>query len=88
MEEQLQITKAEATNLSIRDLFYKYIRFLPLFIISIALCLFAAYIYLRYATLVYSATGTVRVLDEKSSAGRRILDFECLKGKRSAFVNI
>lgn len=69
MEEQLQITKAEATNLSIRDLFYKYIRFLPLFIISIALCLFAAYIYLRYATLVYSATGTVRVLDEKSSAG-------------------
>lgn len=66
MEEQLQITKAEATNLSIRDLFYKYIRFLPLFIISIALCLFAAFIYLRYATLIYSATGTMVVQDEKT----------------------
>lgn len=68
MEEQLQISKTEVTGLTLRDLFYKYIRFLPLFIISVALCLLAAYLYLRYATLVYSATGTM-VVQEKSSGG-------------------
>lgn len=68
MEEQLQNPRTEVASLTLRDLFYKYVRFLPLFIISIALCLFVAYIYLRYATLVYSSTGTM-VVQEKNSGG-------------------
>lgn len=69
VEEQVQATKNEAANLSAKDLFYKYVRFLPLFIICIALSLFVAYIYLRYATLVYQSTGTLVIKDDKSSGG-------------------
>ena len=71
MEEQIQIqtAKSELSRLSVKDLFYKYIRFLPLFIISIALSLFVAYVYLRYATLVYQSTGTMIIQDESSSSG-------------------
>src|SRR5215213_4329684 len=69
MESQLQTTaRNELTRLTLKDLFFKYIRFLPLFIISIALSLFVAYVYLRYATLVYRSTGTMIVQDEKKSA--------------------
>ena len=67
MEEQIQTQKNETTGLSIKDLFYKYIRFLPLFIISVALSLLVVYMYLRYATLIYNATGTMIIQDEKNS---------------------
>ena len=69
MEDQLQPAKNELASLSIKDLFYKYIRFLPLFIICIALSLFVAYIYLRYATLVYSSVGTMVIQDDKAGGG-------------------
>src|SRR5215212_5383272 len=68
MENQLQTTaKNELTRLTLKDLFFKYVRFLPLFIISIALSLFVAYVYLRYATLIYKSTGTMIIQDEKNS---------------------
>ncbi|HEY0354691.1 MAG TPA: polysaccharide biosynthesis tyrosine autokinase [Flavisolibacter sp.] len=67
--EEVQISKNDASGLSIKDLFYKYIRFLPIFIICVALALLGAYIYLRYATLVYSATGTMVIQDDKSKSG-------------------
>ncbi|MGZ5221824.1 MAG: Wzz/FepE/Etk N-terminal domain-containing protein, partial [Chitinophagaceae bacterium] len=69
MEEQIQTAKSELSGLSIKDLFYKYIRFLPLFVISVAICLFAAYLYLRWATLVYSATATMSIQDERNAGG-------------------
>src|SRR5215213_5299007 len=70
MESQLQTTaRNELTRLTLKDLFFKYVRFLPLFIISIALSLFVAYVYLRYATLIYRSTGTMIVQDEKKSGG-------------------
>jgi tyrosine-protein kinase Etk/Wzc len=71
MEEtiQIQAAKSELSRLSVKDLFYKYIRFLPLFIISIALSLMVAFLYLRYATLVYQSTGTMVIQDDNSSSG-------------------
>jgi capsular exopolysaccharide synthesis family protein len=65
MDEKLP-EKNELKSLNIKDLFFKYIRFLPLFIISIALSLFVAYVYLRYATLVYRASGSLVIRDEKA----------------------
>ena len=61
MEDKFQVLgeNNEQTSLSIKDLFYKYLRFSPLFIISIALSLFVAYIYLRYSTPIYSASGAL-----------------------------
>ena len=46
--------KSELWSLSIRDLFYKYVRFLPWFVLSVAVALFGAYAYLRYTTPIYS----------------------------------
>lgn len=57
--------KSELWSLSLRDLFYKYVRFLPIIILSVALALFAAYAYLRYATPIYSVTGTILIKSEK-----------------------
>lgn len=76
MEEQIQIqtAKSELARLTFKDLFYKYVRFLPLFIVSVALALLVAYVYLRYATLVYQSTGTMIIQDETGSGGNDKLD--------------
>ena len=51
--------KSELWSLSLRDLFYKYVRFLPIFVLSVAVALFGAYAYLRYATPIYSTQSTM-----------------------------
>lgn len=69
MEEQKSSisNKQELQSLSIRDIFYKYIRFLPVFILSIALALLGAFIYLRYSTNVYSSSGILLIKNDKPS---------------------
>jgi len=69
MDDQIQPAQNDQGGLNIKDLFYKYVRFLPLFIISIALALFVAFVYLRYATLVYTSTGSLVIQDDRSSGG-------------------
>lgn len=59
--------KSELWSLSLRDLFYKYIRFLPWFVLSVAIALFGAYAYLRYATPIYSTSATMVIKTEKQS---------------------
>lgn len=66
--------KSELWNLSIRDLFYKYIRFLPLFVLSVALTLFAAFIYLRYTVPIYRVGSSMIIKTEQP--GTRTNDFE------------
>ncbi|MEZ5035222.1 MAG: polysaccharide biosynthesis tyrosine autokinase [Chitinophagaceae bacterium] len=62
--------KQELSNLTLRDMFYKYIRFLPLFVISVALALFGAYAYLRYTTPTYSTNATMLLkLDPETGGG-------------------
>ena len=66
MEEVIvQNQKSELSSLSIRDLFFKYVRFLPIFVLSVAIALFGAYIYLRYATPIYESTGALIIEDDK-----------------------
>lgn len=60
--------KQELMTLTIRDIFYKYIRFLPLFILSIAIALLGAFIYLRYSTNIYGTTGTLLIKNDKPSS--------------------
>lgn len=60
--------KSELWSLSLRDLFYKYIRFLPWFVLSVAIALFGAYAYLRYATPIYSTSATLVIKTEKQSS--------------------
>lgn len=67
MEEQLNSNKSDLWNLSIKDLFYKYVRFLPLFLLSIAVALLIAFAYLRYSTRYYSASGSLQIKNDKPS---------------------
>ncbi|MEI6950292.1 polysaccharide biosynthesis tyrosine autokinase [Paraflavisolibacter sp. H34] len=66
MEEQLKTN--EASSLNIKELFYKYVRFLPLFILSVVFAVFVAFVYLRYVTPIYSSSGSLIIKDESSSA--------------------
>jgi tyrosine-protein kinase Etk/Wzc len=67
MEEAILQEKPENTGLNIKELFFKYVRFLPLFIISVALALLVAYLYLRYATPVYRSIGTLVIQEAENN---------------------
>src|SRR6187200_831088 len=56
-------------SLSIKDIFFKYVRFLPVFLVSVALCLLGAYLYLRYTTPIYRVTGTLIFKQEDQGRG-------------------
>ncbi|HQV54649.1 MAG: polysaccharide biosynthesis tyrosine autokinase [Chitinophagaceae bacterium] len=78
MEESLNNkneARSELLNLTIRDVFYKYVRFLPVFILSVALALFGAYAYLRYTTPIYS-TGSTMIIksDQQQSKSNKFDD--------------
>lgn len=70
MEEQVNTSRSELWSLSFRDLFYKYIRFLPFFLLSTAFALFIAFIYLRYSTPIYQVGGTLLIKSEQQGGGR------------------
>ena len=61
-------------NLSIKDLFFKYVRFLPVFLVSVSVCLLGAYLYLRYTTPIYRVTGTLTFKTGESNRGGRFDD--------------
>src|SRR5688572_22532304 len=58
-------------SLSIKDLFFKYVRFLPVFLVSVALCLLGAYLYLRYSNPIYRGNGTIIFKQEEQGSGRK-----------------
>jgi len=61
-------------SLSIKDLFFKYVRFLPVFLVSVALCLLGAYLYLRYTTPIYRVTGTLTFKTDEANRGGKFDD--------------
>ena len=69
-EEPVNTNRSELWSLSFRDLFYKYVRFLPLFLFSVAFALFIAFVYLRYATSIYSVGGTMQIKSEQQGGGK------------------
>lgn len=68
------LNKSELWSLSLRDLFYKYVRFLPWFVLSVAAALFGAYAYLRYTTPIYSTGGILIIKTEKQGARNDKID--------------
>lgn len=68
------LNKSELWSLSLRDLFYKYVRFLPWFVLSVAAALFGAYAYLRYTTPIYSTSGILVIKTEKQGARNDKID--------------
>ena len=70
MQDTVNQNRSELWNMSFRDLFYKYVRFLPLFVLSVALTLFGAYIYLRYSIPIYKVGGSMVIKSEQGGGGR------------------
>ena len=70
MEEQNNNSRSELWNLSIRDLFYKYVRFLPVIVLSVAFALLIAFLYLRYSIPIYSASGSMLIRSEQPGGQR------------------
>jgi capsular exopolysaccharide synthesis family protein len=66
IEEKHIAERNEAEGLSVKDIFFKYIRFLPVFILSLAVALFGSYTYLRYATPIYRASGTILIKNNQT----------------------
>jgi capsular exopolysaccharide synthesis family protein len=84
MDEQINKTnKSELWNLSVRDIFYKYVRFLPLFLLSLAFALLIAWIYLRYATRIYGAFGTMLINNEQTSRANDKVEDILIGGNKS-----
>jgi tyrosine-protein kinase Etk/Wzc len=65
----LSIEKKEAAGLTFKELLFKYLRFLPFFIISLALALLTGYLYLRYTTPTYQSTGSLVVKEDNAATG-------------------
>lgn len=87
MEEQVSSNtfeeKSGAGGLSLKDLFYKYIRFLPYFILSVALALLAAFMYLRYTGRMYSASGNMQIKYQQNNQRSDRME-DLLSGNNSA----
>jgi tyrosine-protein kinase Etk/Wzc len=71
LEEKYIGERSEVEGLSVKDLFFKYIRFLPVFILSLAVALFGSYVYLRYATPIYRASGTILIKNNQTSGNNQ-----------------
>ncbi len=69
MEGQFQTVKRDMQGMGLKDYFFKYVRFLPLIIISVALALVGAFLYLRYATPVYKSNGAI-IIKKDNTGGR------------------
>ncbi|RYD90986.1 MAG: hypothetical protein EOP54_23155, partial [Sphingobacteriales bacterium] len=61
-----QLQPIEPVN--VKDIFSKYSRNLGWFILSVMLCIAAAFIYLRYATTEYRVDSTILIKDDKKGA--------------------
>jgi tyrosine-protein kinase Etk/Wzc len=65
-EEKIIAQKSDIWRLSIKEIFFKYVVYLPLFILSVAIALLLAYLYYRYSTPIYSVRGTMLVKDDNA----------------------
>jgi tyrosine-protein kinase Etk/Wzc len=74
IEDKYVGERNEVEGLSVKDLFFKYIRFLPVFILSLAAALFGSYVYLRYATPSYRASGTILIKNNQTGNSNQLGD--------------
>ncbi len=63
----------ETEEVSLGDLFYKYLPYWPFFLLLVLLVLTGAWIYLRYKMPVYQTTATLLIKDDKKGP-RRLLN--------------
>lgn len=63
----LHYNETEST-INVIDLLKKYVRYWPWFMASIIFCLLFAFIYLRYADVIYTTEAKVKIIDDKKNS--------------------
>lgn len=66
--KDLMNAKDNGSSRSARDVFRQYFAYLPLFILSLVLCIGAAYLYIKYTMPKYRATTLILVKDNKNKS--------------------
>lgn len=78
----------ESIKTSPKELIFKYVIFLPIFILSLALSVSIAYIYLRYSVPMFSSSLSLMIKnDNKSTGADALADNLGLVSKRANLAN-
>lgn len=68
----------EKVKISVKDFIRRYMSYIPVFIFSLIVTTAIAYVYLRYATPLYNARGTLLIKKENSKPSRADREFESM----------
>src|SRR5690606_7806827 len=68
-QEENQHQEGQNQTIDLKAILYNFLRHWHWFVISIGICLFLAFIYLRYATPQYEVVSTVLIKDDKKGGG-------------------
>ncbi|RYY64183.1 MAG: hypothetical protein EOO12_10345, partial [Chitinophagaceae bacterium] len=68
MSSNIQATRSDQTGFNPKEFLFKYLRFLPLFILSLVLSLIIAFFYLRYTSPTFQSRGALVLTEDKSNA--------------------
>jgi tyrosine-protein kinase Etk/Wzc len=79
----------DSARLSAKEMFFKYLVYLPLFIISIGVFITLAYIYIRYKVPIYNSSISIMIKDSRSgsSGDNMLLDDVMFYNKRANLAN-
>lgn len=58
----------ENSPVDLKQVINKYLKYWPAFVLSIIICLFSAFVYLRYANVVYKSEAKVKLLNDKENS--------------------
>jgi len=61
----------KSSSLTIKEHFFKYLSYWPLFLVSLIICITTGIIYIRYATPVYKANTLILVKGDQNNGGAR-----------------
>ncbi|RYY98077.1 MAG: polysaccharide biosynthesis tyrosine autokinase [Chitinophagaceae bacterium] len=68
MASQFQATRSDQTGFNPKEFLFKYLRFLPLFLLSLVLSLIVAFFYLRYTAPAFQSKGSLILTEDKRGA--------------------
>lgn len=74
-----KVERQELSKLSLRDLFFKYVKYLPLYVIFLALSGLGAWLYLRYTMEQFEAAGTILIKNTDKNQSDKVEDL--IEGK-------
>src|ERR1022692_3437517 len=72
-----------SNEVSLSDLFYKFLPYWPFFVILILISMTGAFIYLRYELPIYKSTATLLIKDDKKSSIDPLEAFDMFGSKKN-----